>query len=81
MSNVYRVHARSLPLLIPSIAIVIALTFIFVNEPSLVNRIALAFLLFCAAATLPHHMLWAGSKLFGLPKSSPPQSTGAVDPG
>lgn len=63
LSNFCRVHARSLPLLLPSIAIVLGLTALFTQEPSLLNRITLAFLLFCAAATLPHHMLWAGSKL------------------
>ena len=71
VSNVFLVHARSLPLLIPSIAIVLALSLIFVDEPGLPNRIALAFLLFCSAATLPHHMLWAGSKLFDRSKNSP----------
>lgn len=69
-ANIWRVHTRSLPLLLPSIAIVLGLSGLFVNEPTLINRIALAFLLFCAVATLPHHMLWAGSAILVAPTSS-----------
>ncbi len=63
LANVYRVHLRSLPLLLPSIVIVFASTFLFSDEPSITNRIGLAFLLFCIPATLPHHLMWAGSRI------------------
>ncbi|TVQ62841.1 MAG: hypothetical protein EA378_03235 [Phycisphaerales bacterium] len=65
VAGAWRVHARSLPLLLPSILIVLAMSGLFMAKPVLVDRIGLAFLLFCVFATLPHHMLWAGSTFFG----------------
>lgn len=51
-----RVHALSLPLLIPSLAAVAISATLF--DAGIVESLALAFLLFCVVATLPHHLLW-----------------------
>jgi len=50
-------HARSLPLLVPSLAIASLLALPFEAHGWIVAA-ALGFLLFCVAATLPHHLLW-----------------------
>ncbi|MEO1009063.1 MAG: beta-carotene 15,15'-dioxygenase, Brp/Blh family [Planctomycetota bacterium] len=54
-----RTHALSVPLLVPSLAIVGLLALPFA-ELGWVPAFALAFLLFCVVATLPHHALWFG---------------------
>ena len=54
--NAWRVHVESLPLLIPSIAMVLAAAWLHGGiTPA---NIMLAFLGFCVVATLPHHLLW-----------------------
>lgn len=57
LGNAARVHARSLPLLVPSIAIV-AMIAVWAFGGIGLSEVALAFLLFCVIGTLPHHLLW-----------------------
>jgi len=59
--NAWRVHVESLPLLVPSIAIVLTAAWLHgsLNPAS----ITLAFLAFCLVATLPHHILWHPTNL------------------
>lgn len=57
--NVARVHLRSVPLLVPSVIIVLALALFFGSPPE-PRAVALGFITFCAIATLPHHLLWLG---------------------
>lgn len=57
VGNLVRVHAASLPLLVPSVAIVWAMTPLFPGA-GIVEGLALAFILFCVAGTPPHHLLW-----------------------
>jgi len=54
--NAWRVHIESLPLSIPSIAIVI--TAAWLHGGVTPADVTLAFLAFCVLATLPHHLLW-----------------------
>jgi len=54
--NVWRVHVESLPLLVPSIAIVLVAAWLHGGVTP--GDVTLAFLGFCVLATLPHHMLW-----------------------
>lgn len=56
IANFVRVHVESLPLLIPSILLVAALSLWMPGDWPQAS--ALAFLLFCVVATLPHHLLW-----------------------
>lgn len=58
LANFLRVHRDSLPLLFPSIAIVIAGAALFTLP--FIEAIALSFIFFCVIATLPHHLLWLG---------------------
>ena len=58
-SNVLRVHRESVLLLVPSVLIVFILAAFVQGERS--HAIAVAFLLFCVVATLPHHLLWMTS--------------------
>ena len=59
LANAARVHARSAPLLIPSIAAVAAIAATLFGGLTITTT-ALAFLLFCVVGTLPHHLLWLG---------------------
>lgn len=54
--NVWRVHVESLPLLVPSIAIVVIAAWLLGGVTP--GNVTVAFLGFCVLATLPHHMLW-----------------------
>ncbi|MEQ8844969.1 MAG: Brp/Blh family beta-carotene 15,15'-dioxygenase [Phycisphaerales bacterium] len=56
---VVRAHRQSLPLLLPSIAIVLALAVPF-RDLGWAPALAVAFILFCVFATPPHHLLWFG---------------------
>ncbi len=56
LQNVWRVHVESLPLLVPSIAIVVIAAWLHGGVTP--ADVTLAFLAFCVIATLPHHMLW-----------------------
>lgn len=58
-SNALRVHTESVVWLIPSIAAVGIGAVIFMGGLT-PNSLALSFILFCAVATLPHHLLWLG---------------------
>jgi len=58
LANALRVHRDSTWLLVPSIAMVLAGAWFLGGFGA--RPIALSFLLFCAAATLPHHLLWLG---------------------
>ena len=58
LANAIRVHIASLPLLIPSIAIVLAAATLF--HLPMQDAIACSFILFCMVATLPHHLMWLG---------------------
>lgn len=62
--NAARVHAESLWLLAPSVLAVLAAAPMFGGWTA--RGIALSFLAFCAAATLPHHLLWLGVLRSGL---------------
>ena len=54
--NAWRVHVESLPLLVPSIAIVVIAAWLVGGlNPA---DVTLAFLAFCVVATLPHHLFW-----------------------
>lgn len=54
---VLRAHRRALPLLLPSIAIVVALA-VPLRDLGWAPALAVSFILFCVCATLPHHRLW-----------------------
>ena len=56
LSNALRVHLDSIPLLVPSVLIVLLLAR-FIPGPS-EQAIAVSFLGFCIVATLPHHLFW-----------------------
>lgn len=64
LANAVRVHRDSVWLLLPSIAIVLGVAWQLGGLSP--RAVALSFLLFCAVATLPHHLLWLGWR-FGLP--------------
>lgn len=66
--NAVRVHWRSAPLTIPSIAIVLVIAATVFGGVR-VSSVALAFLLFCVIGTLPHHLLWLST--FGPLRSQP----------
>lgn len=54
--NAWRIHIESIPLLLPSIAIVVIAAWLHGGiTPA---NVTLAFLAFCVVATLPHHLLW-----------------------
>lgn len=57
LGNFLRVHLTSLPLLVPSLAIVWLMTRLFPGT-GVVEGLALGFILFCVAGTPPHHLLW-----------------------
>lgn len=54
--NIWRVHRGSLPLNVVSVALVVALAVATTGLTA--YGVALAFIAFCIAATLPHHLLW-----------------------
>jgi len=56
LRNVWRVHVESIPLLIPSIAMVVLAAWLHGGVTP--ADLTLAFLAFCVLATLPHHLLW-----------------------
>ena len=58
-SNAVRVHRESIPLLVPSVIIVLVLATLVPGPRA--DAIALSFLIFCVVATLPHHLLWMAS--------------------
>ncbi|UYV13940.1 MAG: Brp/Blh family beta-carotene 15,15'-dioxygenase [Phycisphaera sp.] len=58
---VIRAHRLSVPLLLPSIVIIVALAVPF-GELGWVPALAVSFILFCVFATLPHHLLWFGTR-------------------
>jgi len=58
-SNAVRVHRESLPLLVPSVLIVLILAALVFDASA--QAIATSFLIFCVVATLPHHLLWMTS--------------------
>ena len=58
-ANALRVHRESIPLLVPSVIIVLVVAAI-IPGPSL-DAVAASFLVFCIVATLPHHLLWMTS--------------------
>jgi len=57
--NALRVHRESIPLLVPSVIIVLVLATLVPGPKA--DAIAVSFLLFCVVATLPHHLLWLAS--------------------
>lgn len=57
--NAARVHVASLPLLVPSLAIVTACAHTLFGGVSAV-QLAYSFIFFCVLATLPHHLIWLG---------------------
>ena len=63
LANAVRVHRDSVWLLLPSVAMVLGMAWHFGGLSP--QPVALSFLLFCAVATLPHHLLWLGCR-FGL---------------
>ncbi len=61
VGNLVRVHIEAGPLLAPSVAMVVAAALLFAPLDRLdAKAFTYAFLLFCAVATLPHHLLWLG---------------------
>jgi len=68
-ANALRIHRESIPLLVPSVIIVLVGATIMPGPSP--DAIAIAFLLFCIVATLPHHMLWMTSNRW-LPSSAHP---------
>jgi len=58
LANALRVHRESVWLLLPSIAMVLVGAWLLGGLGA--RPITLSFLLFCAVATLPHHLLWLG---------------------
>jgi Brp/Blh family beta-carotene 15,15'-monooxygenase len=71
LANAVRVHRESVWLLVPSIAMVLVGAWFLGGLGT--RAIALSFLLFCAVATLPHHLLWLGWR-FGV---APPRGADA----
>jgi len=66
LANAVRVHWESVPLLVPSVIIVLVVAVIVSGADNhahgnRADAIALSFLIFCVVATLPHHMLWMAS--------------------